>query len=288
MRIRSGILKNFRDSLYDDNFIEINTPKLIAGASEGGADVFKTDYFGQTACLAQSPQLYKQMAISSDLKRVFEIGPVFRAEKSNTRRHLCEFTGLDMEMEIKSHYNEALLVVHNVFRRIFSKLESDYRLELDIIRAQYDSKKVEITQEPLIIHWEDGIRMLRNAGHEAGDFDDLTSAQELQLGAIVKEKFKSDFFILDQYPSNIRPFYTMLNPDDTRYSNSYDMFLCGQEICSGAQRCHDPTLLEAAIVKKGIDPESLRFYIDCFRHGISPHAGAGIGLDRVVFLYLGK
>lgn len=288
MRIRSGILKHFRDSLYDDSFVEINTPKLIAGASEGGADVFKTDYFGMTACLAQSPQLYKQMAISSDLKRVFEIGPVFRAEKSNTRRHLCEFTGLDMEMEIESHYNEALTVVHNVFRRIFSMLESDYRLELDIIRAQYDSKKVEITEDPLIIHWKDGIQMLRDAGHEAGDFDDLTSAQELQLGAIVKEKFKSDFFILDQYPSNIRPFYTMLNPEDTRYSNSYDMFLCGQEICSGAQRCHDPTLLEAAIVRKGIDPEPLKFYIDCFRHGISPHAGAGIGLDRVVFLYLGK
>lgn len=288
MRIRSGILRYYRDSLYDEGFVEINTPKLIAGASEGGADVFTTDYFGTKACLAQSPQLYKQMAISSDLRRVFEIGPVFRAEKSNTRRHLCEFTGLDMEMEIKSHYNEALHVVHGVFKSMFQNLESKYKLELATIRAQYPSSAVEITDEPLIIHWKDGIDMLRKAGHEADDFEDLTSAQELQLGAIVKEKFRSDFFILDQYPSKIRPFYTMLNPNDSRYSNSYDMFLRGQEICSGAQRCHDPVMLEDAIVKRGIDPEPLKFYIDCFRHGISPHAGAGIGLDRVVFLYLGN
>jgi aspartyl/asparaginyl-tRNA synthetase len=274
--------------LYDDGFVEINTPKIIAGASEGGADVFTTDYFGQTACLAQSPQLYKQMAISSDLKKVFEIGPVFRAEKSNTRRHLCEFTGLDMEMEIKSHYNEALLVVHNVFKNIFANLETKYKLEIDTIREQYPSSVVEMTDEPLVINWKDGIAMLREAGEEAGDFDDLTSAQEVVLGALVKEKFKSDFFILDQYPSNIRPFYTMLNPEDDRYSNSYDMFLRGQEICSGAQRCHDPAMLEAAIVKKGIDPTPLKFYIDCFRHGIAPHAGAGIGLDRVLFLYLGN
>lgn len=288
MKIRSGILRNFRESLYEDKFTEINTPKLIAGASEGGADVFKTDYFGTSACLAQSPQLYKQMAISSDLKRVFEVGPVFRAEKSNTRRHLCEFTGLDMEMEIESHYNETLNVVHKIFRRIFSDLEASYGLELSLIRSQYPSSDVTITESPVIIHWKDGIQMLRDAGHEAGDFDDLTSAQELLLGTIVKERYHTDFFILDQYPSNIRPFYTMLNPKDTRYSNSYDMFLRGQEICSGAQRCHDPQLLEAAIINKGIDPEPLRFYIDCFRHGISPHAGAGIGLDRVVFLYLGN
>ena len=227
------------------------------------------------------------MAISSDLKRVFEIGPVFRAEKSNTRRHLCEFTGLDMEMEINSHYNEVLHVVHRVFRYIFSSLESQYSLELQHIRAQYPSSAVEITNDPVIINWRDGIEMLRKSGQEASDFDDLTSAQELKLGALVKEKFGTDFFILDQYPSSIRPFYTMLNPNDSRYSNSYDMFLRGQEICSGAQRCHDPDMLYDAILTKGIDPEPLKFYIDCFKHGISPHAGAGIGLDRVVFLYLG-
>merc|ERR1719502_1422551 len=123
----------FREALLQQGFTEIHTPKLIAGESEGGAGVFVTDYFGSRACLAQSPQLYKQMAIASDLERVFEVGPVFRAENSNTRRHLCEFTGLDMEMSIKEHYNEALDVIHNTFRHIFNGLEEKYAKELEVI-----------------------------------------------------------------------------------------------------------------------------------------------------------
>jgi aspartyl-tRNA synthetase len=127
MRLQSAVCQLFRESLYEQGFCEIHTPKLIAGESESGAGVFTTDYFGTTACLAQSPQLYKQMAVASDLDRVFEIGPVFRAENSNTRRHLCEFTGLDLEMTIHDHYDEALLVVHRMFRHIFEGLEHRFR-----------------------------------------------------------------------------------------------------------------------------------------------------------------
>merc|ERR1719253_1764720 len=195
LRVKSGVCQLFREALYARGFVEIQTPKLIAGESESGAGAFTTDYFGQEACLAQSPQLYKQMAVASDLDRVFEVGPVFRAENSNTRRHLCEFTGLDLEMAIHEHYGEALEVVHAVFKHIFEQLE---------------------------------VRWAR----------DLTGAQELALGAVVKEKYGTDFFMLDKYPADIRPFYTMPDPDDARFSNSYDMFLRGQEICSGAQRCH--------------------------------------------------
>jgi aspartyl-tRNA synthetase len=288
MRIRSGVSRLFRDSLYDSDFVEINTPKLIPGQSEGGSDVFTTDYFGQTACLAQSPQLYKQMAISGDLKRVFEIGPVFRAEKSRTKRHLCEFTGLDIEMEIKEHYNEALSVIHRLFKDIFTGLEEKYAKELSVVRQQFPSSPVRFTPEPLVIHWREGIDMLRGSGVVVGDYDDLSTPQELKLGELVRQKYGSDFFILHQYPTAVRPFYTMVNPIDPKYSNSYDIFLRGQEICSGAQRCHDPVMLEAAITARGIDPSSLKYYVESFRHGISPHAGAGIGLDRVVFLYLGK
>jgi nondiscriminating aspartyl-tRNA synthetase len=287
MRIKSGVLQLFRESLYRGRFIEINTPKLIAGQSEGGSEVFRTDYFGQPACLAQSPQLYKQMAISSDLHRVFEVGPVFRAEKSQTRRHLCEFVGLDIEMEIKQHYNETLHVLHNLFRDIFNGLEERYAAELSVVRQQYPSAPVQFTADPLIIHWEEGLELLRAHGVRIGDFDDLNTAQEILLGSIVRKKYNSDFFMLDQYPSAIRPFYTMPSPRDRNYSNSYDLFLRGQEICSGAQRQHNPVELEKAIVEKGVDPNTLRHYIESFRHGISPHAGAGIGLERVVFLYLG-
>ena len=287
MRIRSGIASLFRESLTQQGFMEIHTPKLIGGASEGGANAFKFDYFGKEGVLAQSPQLYKQMAIASDLGRVFEVGPVFRAENSNTRRHLCEFTGLDMEMAITEHYEEALEVCHQMFKHIFNGLEEKYAKEIAVIREQYPSEPLTFTEEPCIIHWHDGIKMLNDAGHNADILEDLTGAHELALGALVKEKYGTDFFMLDKYPANIRPFYTMACPEDNKFSNSYDMFIRGQEICSGAQRCHEPAMLEQNIVSKGMRLEPLQSYIDSFRHGCPPHAGAGIGCDRVVFLYLG-
>jgi len=289
MRIQSAVCQLFRESLYSQGFVEIHTPKLIAGESESGAGVFTTDYFGTTACLAQSPQLYKQMAISADLDRVFEIGPVFRAENSHTRRHLCEFTGLDLEMAINEHYMETLEVVHKMFKHIFEGLETRWARELEVIRTQYESEPVTFTEEPCVIHWPEAMEILREKGFDMGDgLGDLTGAQELALGAVVKEKYGTDFFMLDKYPSNIRPFYTMPDPADDRFSNSYDMFIRGQEICSGAQRCHDPELVTRIIEKKGIEMgDGLKTYIESFRHGVSPHAGAGIGLERVVFLYLG-
>jgi len=289
MRIQSAICQLYRESLYSKGFVEIHTPKLIAGESESGAGVFTTDYFGTTACLAQSPQLYKQMAISSDLERVFEIGPVFRAEKSHTRRHLCEFTGLDLEMAIKDHYMETLEVVHEVFKHIFTGLETRYAKEVEIVREQYPSAAVTFTDEPCIIHWPQAMEILKEEGFDMGnEMGDLTGAMELALGAVVKEKHGTDFFMLDKYPSDIRPFYTMPDPDDDKFSNSYDIFLRGQEICSGAQRCHDPDLVMQIIEKKGMEAgDGLKTYVDSFRHGVSPHAGAGFGLERVVFLYLG-
>jgi aspartyl-tRNA synthetase len=289
LRIQSAVCQLFRESLYGQGFIEIHSPKLVAGESESGAGAFTTDYFGQTACLAQSPQLYKQMAISSDFNRVFEIGPVFRAEKSHTRRHLCEFTGLDIEMSINDHYIETLRVVHTMFKYIFNGLETRYKKELEIIREQYTSEPVTFTDEPCIIHWDEAMDILQNQlKYDIGDgLQDLTGAMELSLGQVIKEKYGTDFFMLDKYPSNVRPFYTMPDPDDKQYSNSYDMFLRGQEICSGAQRCHDPILVQELIKEKNIVPgDVLLKYIESFQHGVSPHAGAGIGLERVVFLYL--
>mmetsp|Transcript_19859 Transcript_19859/g.28397 ORF Transcript_19859/g.28397 Transcript_19859/m.28397 type:complete len:584 (-) Transcript_19859:2172-3923(-) len=287
LRVRSGVCQLFRTALYNEGFMEINTPKLISGESEGGSEVFRTDYFGQPACLAQSPQLYKQMAISADFDRVFEIGPVFRAEKSFTRRHLCEFTGLDFEMAIKEHYNEALTVIHGLFRTIFDGLEQRYSKELAVIREQYPSEPVRFTDQPLIIHWPDAMNMLTEAGHTVDPFADLSTSLEATLGELVAAKYGADFFALDQYPSAVRPFYTMPNHIDARYSNSYDLFIRGQEICSGAQRCHDVDLLVQRVQEKGMDIGPLASYIESFRHGVPPHAGAGIGLDRVVFLYLG-
>jgi aspartyl/asparaginyl-tRNA synthetase len=177
MRIQSAVCQLYRESLYSQGFIEIHSPKLIAGESESGAGVFTTDYFGTTACLAQSPQLYKQMAISADMERVFEIGPVFRAENSNTRRHLCEFTGLDLEMVIHDHYMETLEVIHKCFKHIFTGLEDRHAKELSIIREQYHSEPLAFTDEPCVIHWPEAQEILTEKGFDMGDgMGDLSGA----------------------------------------------------------------------------------------------------------------
>jgi aspartyl/asparaginyl-tRNA synthetase len=176
-RVQSMVCQLFRESLYSQGFTEIHSPKIIAGESESGAGVFTTDYFGTTACLAQSPQIYKQMAISSDFNRVFEIGPVFRAENSNTRRHLCEFTGLDLEMSINDHYMETLEVVHGMFRHIFEGLETRLAKELAVIRQQYPSEPVTFTDEPCVLHWPEAMEIIVNEGFDIGDgLQDLSGA----------------------------------------------------------------------------------------------------------------
>jgi aspartyl-tRNA synthetase len=179
---------------------------------------------------------------------------------------LTEFVGLDFEMEIKESYTEALDV-------------TDYFMY--------------VKGRNLRLNYPDGIAMLRAAGitNEDGsameDTQDLSTAQEKALGAIVKEKYKTDFFMLERFPMDVRPFYTMPCSDDARYSNSYDVFMRGQEIMSGAQRVHDTELLKKQCVMKGVDPAEIKPYIDAFRYGAPPHAGGGIGLERVVMLFLG-
>jgi len=185
------------------------------------------------------------------------------------------------------HYNEVISVLHDVFTSIFDGLETRHAAELASIRKQYPSERPVWTEQPVVIHWEQANAMLADAGEEAPGFDDLSTVQERTLGRLVKEAHGTDFFFLDRFPSAVRPFYTMPCPDDERYSNSYDVFLRGEEICSGAQRVHDPTLLEAILQQKGVPLEPLAHYVDSMRHGMPPHGGGGVGLERVVFLYLG-
>eukprot|EP00178_Gracilaria_changii_P016744 TRINITY_DN48090_c0_g1_i1.p1 TRINITY_DN48090_c0_g1~~TRINITY_DN48090_c0_g1_i1.p1 ORF type:complete len:566 (-),score=104.76 TRINITY_DN48090_c0_g1_i1:2052-3749(-) len=291
MRVQSGVCQLFREYLYTNGFMEIHSPKLIAGASEGGSSVFHLSYFDKQACLAQSPQLYKQMVICSDFHRVFEIGPVFRAEKSHTHRHLCEFTGLDLEMEIYEHYNEILDVLDGLFTAIFEGLENRYGTELAVVRSKWNIPNFKYyTGRPnLRLKWPEAIEMLRGAGVEIGDFEDINTEKEKILGKLVKEKYDTDFYMLTHFPSAIRPFYTMVDPMDGRYSNSYDLFMRGEEIVSGAQRIHDVELLKTRAVamlgEEGVS--SIKDYVNAFRYGAPPHGGAGIGLERVVMLYLG-
>jgi len=286
-RLEAGVCKLFRDILTAKGFVEIHTPKIISAASEGGANVFTVSYFKDNAYLAQSPQLYKQMAIAADFDKVFTVGAVFRAEDSNTHRHLTEFVGLDLEMAFKYHYHEVLETIGNTFTEMFKGLRDNYAREIAAVGQQYNVEPFKFMEPPLRLEFPQAVKMLREAGIEMGDEEDLSTPNEKLLGRLVKAKYDTDFYILDKFPLAIRPFYTMPDPNNEKYSNSYDMFMRGEEILSGAQRVHDPDFLTERAKHHGIDISKIAAYIEAFRFGCSPHAGGGIGMERVVMLYLG-
>ncbi|CAD6443856.1 7d43471b-ce89-4cec-b37f-2df0f61815f4 [Sclerotinia trifoliorum] len=291
-RIQSGICNLFRSYLDTQGFIEIHTPKLQGGATESGATVFELNYFGRSAFLAQSPQLAKQMCIAADFERVYEIGAVFRAEDSNTPRHLTEYTGLDLEMALEEHYHEALTLIDGMFKNLWKGIYDRYQKEIDLIDQFYPHTKVEWLDETPRISFSTGVKMLVNSGwvEEDGsvpsETEDLSTRAEIRLGALVKEKYHTDYYILDKFPASVRPFYTMPDPDDDRFTNSFDIFMRGQEILTGGQRIHDAEFLEKRMKQKGIKPESMPEYLEGFRWGAPPHAGCGIGLERLTYLFL--
>jgi len=318
-RLQSRVGQYFRHVMLEKDFIEIHTPKMIGTASEGGANVFKLAYFGRDAYLAQSPQLYKQMALQGDLERVFEIGPVFRAENANTHRHMTEFIGLDLEMRINEHYYEVLDVAEETFSFMFDSI-AKHTAELEAVNDQYPFEPLvyRLTPEKMTelgvgniekgikgtdayggLVRNDSVRMLRipfpkgiallNSKLETpiSDLEDIGTEHEKMLGRLVKERYGVDFYIMDHYPAAARPFYTMPCPEDPRFSNSYDMFIRGEEIVSGAQRIHDPELLLKRASECGVDVSKIKDYIDSFRLGAWPHGGMGVGCERFLFLYLG-
>ncbi|EAZ51570.1 aspartate--tRNA ligase [Cryptosporidium parvum Iowa II] len=289
-RIQSEVCRLLREFLIEREFIEIHTPKLLPGASESGATVFKVDYFSNTACLAQSPQLHKQMSICGDLERVFEIGPVFRAENSNTHRHLCEFVGVDIEMNIENTYHELVDVFDAMFRHIFQGINTHCKNELLIVSEYNPFTPFVISEKTPRLTFEEGCNLLKEAGAEIpedlSDFD-ISTEQERLLGSIVKEKYNSDFYMMLKYPLKVRPFYTMPDFDEPeKWSNSFDFFMRGEEILSGAQRVHDYDLLVKRCQECGVSEHSLRDYLNSFKLGAPPHGGCGIGLERVIMLFL--
>ncbi|KAK6254119.1 hypothetical protein QUC31_015839 [Theobroma cacao] len=286
----ANALQIFRQFLLSEGFVEICTPKLTAGSSEGGSAVFKLDYFGQPACLARSPQLHKQMAICSEQRRVFEIGPVFRAEHSYTHRHLCEFTGLDVEMRIKKHYAEVMDLVDRLFVTIFDSLNERCEKELEAVGRQYPFEPLKYKPKTLRLTFERGVQMLKDAGMEVDPLGDLNTDAERKLGQLVLEKYGTEFYILHRYPLAVRPFYSMPCFDNSLYSKSFDVFIRGEEIISGAQRIHVPEMLEEGAQACGIDVNtiSISTYFDSIRYGpAGPHGGFGAGLERIVMLFCG-
>ncbi|KAF8819580.1 aspartate-tRna ligase [Cardiosporidium cionae] len=290
-RLQSEIGRHFREFLREREFIEIHSPKLLGGASEGGSACFMLDYFNRKACLAQSPQLYKQMVLCGDMDRVFEVGPVFRAENSNTHRHLCEFVGLDLEMVFMEHYFEVLDLMDALFQYIFQQIITHSQNEIDIIHRQHPASPFVWIEKTPRLEFVQAVEFLREFGCEDIPEDpqqfDLSTEHEKLLGKIIKEKYGTDFYILIRFPLKWRPFYSMPCPDDPTFSNSYDFFMRGEEILSGAQRIHDSLFLTQRAMECGIPIDTVKAYLDSFSLGVCPHAGCGIGLERVLMLFLG-
>ncbi|KAG4414930.1 hypothetical protein IFR04_011953 [Cadophora malorum] len=293
--IRIAVEDLFCEYLKQNRFKKFHPPSLIGAASEGGANVFKLPYFEKEAYLAQSPQFYKQFEIAGGRKRVYCVGPVFRAENSNTPRHMTEFIGLDLEMEIEEHYHEVLHMLEGVLLYIFKGLSTDYREEIELIRTVYPSEEF-LLPEPgkeVRLTFAEGQALLRSEGPpefaNVSDTEDMSTPQEKALGALVRKKFNTDFYVLDKFPIDARPFYAMPDPENSAVTNAYDFMMRGQEILSGGQRLHLPHELEKTIRAKGLDPNQpgIKEYVDVFRSvGVPPHGGGGIGLDRVVAWYL--
>ncbi|KAJ7070978.1 hypothetical protein C8F01DRAFT_1108564 [Mycena amicta] len=288
--LQSAIGDFFREFLSARGFTEIHSPKLQGAATESGASVFKVSYFKGSAFLAQSPQLAKQMAIAADFERVYEIGPVFRAEDSNTHRHMTEFMGLDLEMTIEEHYHEVMELLDELFLSIFRRLREKYSAEIATVGKQFPADEFTWRESEqggtLKLTFREAIDMLVEDGVAREVLDDINTENERRLGRLVKAKYHTDYFIIDKFPLALRPFYTMPDPEDPTLSNSYDFFMRGEEILSGAQRIHEPTLLMEKMRSKGVDPESMKAYVDAFRMGCAPHGGGGIGLERVLMLFL--
>ncbi|KAH7931067.1 aspartyl-tRNA synthetase [Leucogyrophana mollusca] len=288
-KLQHAIGDLFREYLNGNGFIEIHSPKLQGAATESGASVFKVGYFKGSAFLAQSPQLAKQMAIAADFERVYEIGPVFRAEDSNTHRHLTEFIGLDLEMVIEEHYHEVRELLDGMFKTIFRGLREKYAKEIAVVGRQFEAEEFkwrEGEEGTLTLTFKQAVDLLVEDGVSREILDDINTENERRLGRLVKAKYDTDYFIIDKFPLELRPFYTMPDPEDPTLSNSYDFFMRGEEILSGAQRIHDPVFLAEQMRAKGVDPDSMKGYLDGFRMGCPPHGGGGIGLERVLMLFL--
>lgn len=280
-KLQEGIVRGFREFLFGQGFTEIRTPKIVSRGAEGGANVFKLNYFNKRAELGQSPQFYKQTMVGV-YDRVFEAAPVFRAEKHNTTRHLNEYISLDFEMGYIDGFEDVMAMETGFLQYTMKLLERDYQKELKLLgvtlpvieripQVRFDRAK-ELVSEKYN-------RKIRNPF-------DLEPEEEMLIGRYFKEEYDSDFVFVTHYPSKKRPFYAMDDPEDSRFTLSFDLLYKGLEITTGGQRIHDYAAILEKMAKRGMDPEDIRDYLMIFKYGMPPHGGLGIGLERLTMRLL--
>jgi len=283
LRLAAGITAGFRKTLDEAGFTEIFSPKIVASATESGANVFQIDYFGQPAYLAQSPQFYKQIMVGV-FEKVYEVGPAFRAEPHSTTRHLSEYVSLDVEMGFIEDHFTVMDCLSDVIRGILTYLSERCAGALETLEVEMP----QISESIPWIYFPDAQQLIyEREGIDARGEPDLAPEHERVLGEWAREKFGSDLLYVTGYPMAKRPFYTHPDPANPIYSNSFDLLFRGMELVTGGQRLHLYADYLTAAGKAGLPPEACEAYLACFKYGMPPHGGFAIGLERFVMQLLG-
>ena len=282
-RIQEGIIRGFRDFLHEQGFTEIHSPKIGARGAEGGANLFRLEYFHKHAVLAQSPQFYKQMMVGV-FDRVFEAAPVFRAEKHNTKRHQNEYTSLDFEMGYIDGFEDIMAMETGFLQYTMKLLAKDYQKELDMLGITLP----DVSKIPAVRFDKAKEMVAEKYNRTIRNPYDLEPEEEHLIGELFKEDYGADFVFITHYPSKKRPFYAMDDPQDARFTLSFDLLFRGLEITTGGQRIHSYSQLLQKIEAKKMTTEGLEQYLDTFRHGMPPHGGLGIGLERLTMQLIGE
>ena len=283
-KVQTALVGAMREYLIDNNFIEIHSPKLIGTASESGSDVFEVKYFDRSAYLAQSPQFYKQMAMASGFEKIFEIGPVFRAEKSYTSKHTTEFTGFDLEISYIESYCDVMKMEENILTYALDKVNEKYGEE---IKEVFGTEIIVPKQPfPIVTLSELYDALEKDFGYTVPDSEkgDLTTDAERLSFEWVKKHFNHEFLFVTDFNAEKRAFYHMR--DEKGMPLGYDLIWRGVEITTGAQREHRYDILKKQAEEKGL-AKDVEFYLEFFRYGCLPHGGFGIGIDRLTMLLLG-
>jgi nondiscriminating aspartyl-tRNA synthetase len=281
--LAAGMLDTFRHTLTTQGFTEIQTPKIVAAATESGANAFKLDYFGRPAYLAQSPQFYKQIMVGV-FERVFEVGPVFRAEPHDTTRHLNEYVSLDVEMGFIENHFTIMVLLRDVIANILDTFNKHYGNELTLLNVQMPAVPATIPH----IHFADAQELiLKLYGVDVRGEPDLSPQDERWLGEWAQHEFASDFLYVTGYPMRKRPFYTHPDPDRPEYSNSFDLLFRGTELVTGGQRLHLYADYIAALEKAQLPLHPFESYLEAFKYGMPPHGGFAIGSERLLMQLIG-
>lgn len=267
-----------REYWYFNDYLEIHTPKISASSAESGAEMFKLDYFGMKACLSQSPQFYKQMTMASGFNKVFEIGPVFRAENSHTSYHATEIEMVDCEISWINSYEDVMNEEEAWIKYVFNGLKNKYG---DKIKEVFGVEVSDVSNNFPRINFNEVKTIMKDKyNYQSETLDDLDRHEEELICKYAKEKYNSDFVFVTNFPYSARSFYVM--KDDDGITQTYDLLFKGIEITSGAQREHRYDILKKQIEEKGIDPKDLEFYLNFFKYGCPPHGGFGVGLARII------